>query len=152
MGFFLLAIKAKTQRRTLWIMNNNMKAMAQQVAHAARKFQQARTGHAPTAVTVLISEGMVVITIHGALTPAEQALAAEPEGAAKVQEFHRHLFANGSKELREEIKRITGVDIKESVAEVETKTGTAIHAFTNGTMVQVFQLEANIASDAFTLE
>lgn len=149
---FYSLYKAKAQRQALNNMNGNVKTMAQQVAQAARKFQQERTGHAPTAVTVVISEGMVVITLHGALTPAEQALAAEPEGAAKVQEFHRHLFANASNELRAEIKRITGVEVKESAAEVETRSGTVIHAFTNGTVVQVFQLAGNVAPDSFTVE
>jgi len=133
-------------------MNGNMKTMAQEVAQAARKFQEERTGHAPTAVTVVISEGMVIITLHGALTPAERALAAEPEGAAKVQEFHRHLFANASSEFRKEIKRITGVEVKEAAAEVQTRTGTVIHAFTNGTVVQVFQLDGNLVTDSFTID
>ena len=120
--------------------------MAQQVAQAASKFQEQRTGHAPSAVTVVLSEGTLVITLHGALTPAEQELARDPKGAAQVQEFHRQLFANASATLRQEIKRITGVDVREAAAEVETSTGTVVHAFTNGTMVQVFQLVHNVTT------
>lgn len=116
------------------------KTMAQQVAAAALALQQQRTGHAPTAVTVVLSEDTLVITLHGALTPAEQALAADPEGAARVQDFHRQLFASSSATLREEIKRITGVAVREAAAEVEPSTGTVVHAFTSGTMVQVFLL------------
>lgn len=133
-------------------MTGNTQSMAEELANAARAFQQKRTGHAPTAVSVVISEGMVVITLHGALTPAERALAAEPEGAAKVQEFHRHLFANAVDELRRDIKRITGVDVREAAAEIETKTGTVVHAFTNGTMVQFFQLAESVAPDSYTIE
>jgi uncharacterized protein YbcI len=122
-------------------------SMAQQVAQAARAFQQQRTGHAPKAVTVVLSEDTLVITLHGALTPAEQALAADPEGAAQVQNFHRQLFANASETLRQEIKRITGVNIREAVAEVETSTGAVVHAFTSGTMVQVFLLAQHITAE-----
>ena len=125
-------------------MPGNMQTVAQQVAKAASDFQQQQTGHAPKAVTVVLSEGTLVITLHGALTPAEQALAAEPTGAAKVQEFHRQLFANSSDLLRKEIKRITGVDVREAAAEIETGSGTVIHAFTSGTMVQVFLLAENL--------
>jgi uncharacterized protein YbcI len=114
--------------------------LAQQVAQVARAFQKQRTGHEPTAVTVVMSGETLVITMHGALTPAEQVMAREPDGAAKVQEFHRRLFANDSKSLRDEIKRITGVDVREAAAEVETSTGAVVHAFTSGTMVQVFML------------
>ena len=48
--------------------------------------------------------------LHEALSPAERALAKSAAGAAKVQEFHRQLFANSADFLRQEIKRITGVD------------------------------------------
>lgn len=119
--------------------------IAQQVAQAASAFQKQRTGHTPKAVTVVLSEGTLVITLHGALTPAEQALATSPAGAAKVQDFHRQLFANSSDSLRQEIKRITGMQVREAAAEVETATGTVVHAFTGGTMVQVFLLAQNLA-------
>jgi len=133
-------------------MIENTNTMAQEVAQAARLFQEKRTGHAPRAVTVVLREGLLVITMHGALTPAEQALAADPTGAAKVQEFHRHLFADAADELRQEIKRITGVDVRETAAEVETTTGTVIHAFTNGTMVQLFQLDGTVKDDSYSSE
>ena len=47
-------------------------------------------------VTVVLSEDTLVITLHGALSPAEKALAQSPAGAAQVQEFHRQLFANSA--------------------------------------------------------
>jgi uncharacterized protein YbcI len=128
-------------------MSESKLSMAQQVAQAAQAFQQERTGHAPKAVTVVLSEDTLVITLHGALTPAEQALAADPDGAAQVQNFHRQLFANASETLRQEIKRITGVNIREAVAEVETSTGAVVHAFTSGTMVQVFLLAQRITAE-----
>ena len=108
--------------------------MAQQVAQAASAFQQQRTGHVPAVVTVVLSGDTLVVTLHDALTPAEKALAQSPTGAAQVQEFHRQLFINSAEALRKEIKRITGVEVREAAAEVETKTGTVVHAFTTGTM------------------
>jgi len=123
--------------------------MAQEVAHAASDFQQQRTGHAPDAVTVVLSGDTLVVTLHGALTPAERALAKNPAGAAKVQEFHRQLFANSVDELRQEIKRITGVDVREAVEQVETGTGTVVHVFTSGTMVQLFLLAQPVSPAAW---
>src|SRR3954453_23707745 len=84
--------------------------MAEQVAQAATRFQEQRTGHAPRAVTVVLSEDTLVITLHGALSPAEKALAKTSEGAAQVQEYHRQLFNDSLDSLRQEIKRITGVE------------------------------------------
>ena len=123
--------------------------MAEKVAQAARDFQQQRTGHVPKAVTVVLSNDTLVITLHEALTPAERALAKSAAGAAKVQEFHRQLFANSADFLRQEIKRITGVDVREATAEVETTTGTVVQVFTSGTMVQVFQLAQGISEKSW---
>src|ERR1700686_3980073 len=114
--------------------------MAQQVAQAASDFQQNRTGHVPKAVTVVLSGDTLVITLHGALSPPEQALAKSPAGAAQVQDFHRQLFANSCEPLRQEIQRITGVAVREATAEVETSTGTVVQVFSTGGMVQVFLL------------
>jgi uncharacterized protein YbcI len=123
---------------------------AQQIAHAAMRFEQQRTGHRPKSVTVVISDTTLVITLHGALSPAEQATAQTPEGAAQIQEFHRKLFASASESLRLEIKRITGVDVREATAEIEPSTGTVVGVFTTGTTVQVFLLGENVASDTWS--
>jgi uncharacterized protein YbcI len=42
-----------------------------QIARAAMKFEQQRTGHLPKSVTVVLSGETLVITLHGALSPAE---------------------------------------------------------------------------------
>src|SRR6478735_6247372 len=121
-------------------MNEAHANIGEQLARAASRFQEQRTGHAPKAVTVVLGEDTLVVTLHDALTPAEKALAKSPAGAARVQEFHRQLFANATDELQQEIKRITGREVREAAAEIETASGTVVHAFTTGAMVQVFLL------------
>ena len=130
-------------------MTAKLSTMAEQVAQAARDFQKQRTGHSPTAVTVVLSNDTLVITLHEALTPAERALAKSAAGAVQVQEFHRQLFATSAETLREEIRRITGVAVREAAAEVETSTGTVVQVFTSGTMVQVFQLAEGISAETW---
>ena len=125
-------------------MANFDSSVAQRIAHAALAFQHEGTGHEPHSVAVVLSGDTVLITLHGALSPAEKALAQSPAGAAKVQEFHRQLFTTSADELRQEIKRITGVPVREAAAEVETTSGTVVHAFTAGTMVQVFLLAQGV--------
>lgn len=115
-------------------------AIARELASAATRFQLQRTGHIPTAATVVLSNDTLVVTLHDALTPAEKALSRTAEGAAKVQEYHRQLFANSIEAMRSEIKRLTGRDVREAIVEIEPKTGAVVHAFTSGTMVQVFLL------------
>ena len=123
--------------------------MAEQIAQAATAFQQQRTGHAPKSVSVVLSGDTLVVTLHGALSPAEQAMAQNPQGAAKVREFHRQLFHNASETLRQEIRRITGMNVREATAEIEPTSGAVVQVFTSGTMVQVFQLSGEVPSGSF---
>ena len=123
--------------------------MAEEIAKAATEFQQLRTGHAPTSVSVVLSGDTLVVTLHGALSPAERAMAKNPEGAAKVQEFHRQLFLNAADTLRGKIKRITGMDVREATAEVEPTSGAVVQVFTSGTMVQVFLLSGKVPAGSY---
>lgn len=125
-------------------MNTTDLNVAQQLALVASRFQEQRTGHLPTAVTVVLSEDTLVVTLLDALSPAEKALSKSPDGAAQVQDFHRQLFGDSTDEMRREIKRISGRQVREAAAEVETATGTVVHAFTTGAMVQVYLLTPDV--------
>ena len=132
-------------------MNKFKSNMAEQIAQAAIAFEQRRTGnHVPKSVTVVLAEGTLVITLHEALSPAERAMAKSPGGAAQVQEFHRQLFSNSSASLRQEIERITGMEVREAAAEIEPTSGAVVQAFTTGTVVQVFLLPGNLQADTWS--
>ena len=131
-------------------MNKIQPTIAQQVAEAVMAFQEKTTGHAPKAITVVLSQDTLVVTLHEALSPAEKDLAKTAAGAAKVQEFHRQLFSNSSQSLREEIQRITGVEVREAVAEVEPTTGVVVQAFTKSAMVQVYRLARNVPDGSWS--
>ena len=122
--------------------------MAQQVADVASAFQRQRTGRAPKTVNVVLDRDTLVITLRGVLSPAEKAMAASPGGAAKVQEFHRQLFSNSAEPLRQEIRRITGVSVREASAEIEPRAG-IVQVLATGTMVQVFLLAEGIPHTAW---
>lgn len=130
-------------------MNRPESTMAREIAQAAAVFERQRTGNMPKSVSVVLSDTTLVITLHGALSEAEKVLAKSPQGAAQVQDFHRKLFVNASESLRQEIKRITGVEVREATAEVEPTTGTVVGVFTTGTTVQVFLLAHSVPSDTW---
>ncbi len=126
--------------------------MAQQVALAASQFQQQRTGHAPQSALAVLNGETLVVTLHGALTPAEKALATTPAGAAQVREFHRELFNSSCEPLRQEIQRITGVVVGQGTAEIEPTTGAIVQVFATGTVVQVFLLAQGISEERWNAE
>jgi uncharacterized protein YbcI len=125
-------------------------SVAQQIAQAASAFELRRTGRAPQSVGVILSENTLVITLHGVLSPAEKALAKSPAGAAQIQEFHRQLFIDSADTLRDEIKRITGVEVREATAEIEPTSGTVVQVFTTGTVVQVFLLASGVPAGSWS--
>ena len=120
-------------------MSKHDSTVEQQIADVVSAFQKQSTGRAPKSVTVVLSEDTLVVTLYEALTPAEKVLAtSSANGATQMQEFHRQLFASSSESLRQEIKQITGRQVREAAAEVEPTSGAILHAFTTGTVVQVF--------------
>ena len=131
-------------------MEKSTASVAQQIAEAAVAFERKRTGHAPESVTVVLGNDTLVITLHGALSQAERSLAQTPDGAREVQEFHRQLFKNSADGLRQDIKRITGVDVRDATTEVETKTGTVVQVFSSGTVVQVFLLAKGVPAGSWS--
>ena len=133
-------------------MNKSNSSLARQVAEASSTFELQRTGRAPAAVTVLMAEHTLVISVRGALSEAEKATARVPTGAVQVQEFHRQLFADSCGWLTREIKRITDVEVRAATAEVETTAGTLMQAFPDGTMVQVFLLAGSVAPESWSTE
>jgi uncharacterized protein YbcI len=132
-------------------MEKTKPTIAEQIAQAAIAFEQRRTGnYVPKSVSVVLSEGTLVITLHEALSPAEREMAKTPAGAAKVQEFHRQLFATSSDSLRQEINRITGMKVREAAAELEPASGAVVQAFTTGNVVQVFLLSGDSPTETWS--
>ena len=67
-----------------------------------------------------------------------------------MQECHRRLFEDAAEPLREEIKRITGVAVREARAAIEPATGAVVQVFTTGSMVQVFLLDGRVTPDTWS--
>jgi len=132
------------------LMDRSNFTIAEQVAHTIRDFQTQRTGHTPRSVTVVFSQGTLVVTMHEALTQAEKVLSRTAEGAAQVRDFHHALFQSSLAPLRAEIERITGSTVREAAAEVEPATGAVMHVFTTGTMVQVYQLAGGLSAETWS--
>ena len=122
---------------------------AQQIARAASDFERQRTGRVPKAVAVVLNGDTLVVTLHGVLSPAEQGLARSAAGIARLQEFYRLLFTDAAGPLLQEIKRITGVDVREATAEVQPATGAVVPVFTTSTVVQVFLLAGSLPTETW---
>ena len=131
-------------------MDASERSKARLIAEAAASFEKDRTGHVPQSVTVVMSGGTLVVTLHGALSPSEQALAVSPVGVNELQEYRRRLFETSAAEFRHKIKEITGVEVCAVADEIEPKSGTAVTVFSSGTVVQVFMLAGGVATESWS--
>ena len=109
--------------------------MAKQAAQAASDFELQRTGRKPTSVNSVLMDDSVVITLGGALSPAEKELTKTPGGAAQVRELHRQLFLTSCDSLRQEMGVITGVAVWDATSELATHTGVVVQVFLLGDKV-----------------
>ena len=74
-------------------MNETSLHISQQLAHVASVLQQQRTGLAPKAVTAVLSEDTLVVTLHDALAATiEAVLEAQESHAAHVTAAYRLTF------------------------------------------------------------
>ncbi len=140
------AASALQQRRTdnhvpKSVALRSQRTIGQRIAGAARAFEKRRTKHGRKWVAVFMNEDTIVIALHGSLTAAEKALAQSPAGAARVREFHRHMFTDASAILHRKIKCITGMTVRDTTVEIEPKTGHVVQVFTTDTFGDEFLSE-----------
>ena len=131
-------------------MSKHGSTAAQRITKVADVFQGPRMGHAPKAMTSARSEDTLVGTLNKFVTPSGKALAWSPKGTVHVQKFHPRLFTNSSEFMRPEYAPITDRQVREAVTQIELETGTVVHAFSTGAMVQVFRLAPDVLPDTAT--
>jgi uncharacterized protein YbcI len=131
-------------------MKKSHTGMARQIAEAIGAFELRTGSYLPKSMTVVLNDRTLVITLHGALSPTERTLAQNPHGADRLEEFHHALFSSDPGSLRQEIKRITGMDVCEASTELEPAEGAAVKVSTSGTVVHVVLLENSVPMDTWS--
>lgn len=119
-------------------MDLSRRTIGQRIARAARAFEKRQTKHGRIWVVVFMNEDTIVIALHGSLTAAEKAQSQSLAGAARVWEFHRQMFTNASAALFRKIKSITGMEVRDTTAEIDPTTGHVVQIFTTDTVGEKF--------------
>jgi uncharacterized protein YbcI len=125
-------------------MNTNGDSMARDIARAVIDFERQRAGHSPESVGVTLGQSTLVVTLRGALSPAELTMARTAEGVARIEHLQQQLFEAAGDALRKEIQRITGKPIVDASAAVVRGTGSVIRSFPSGTLVQIYLLDGAV--------
>jgi hypothetical protein len=114
--------------------------LARQVAHAAGTFEHLLLGRAPTCVTVVAHAGWMAVSLHEPFSTAERRLAVDDRGAARVRDFHQHLFDHSLDSLVNHVRRSTGVEFRGAIAHVDAGSGSVLKTFTTASAVDLFLL------------
>ncbi len=86
-------------------------------------------GRGPTEAKTDILRNMVIVTLRGILSQAEQRLAQEKEGMALIKKLRQQLVEQGRSELEEIITTVTKAKVISLHTDISTKTGERVFIF-----------------------
>ncbi|MDA8226226.1 MAG: DUF2294 domain-containing protein [Desulfitobacterium hafniense] len=103
--------------------------MEDEITKAMIQWEKEYKGRGPSEARTDIVRNMVIVTLKGVLSLAEQHLARDEEGMALIKELGRQLVEQGRPGLEEIIKHITGAEVVSLHTDVSTKTGERVFVF-----------------------
>ncbi len=103
--------------------------MEDEITKALIQWEKEYKGRGPTEARTDILRNMVIVTLRGVLSLAEQHLSRKEDGMALVKELRRQLVEQGRPELEEIVNRITAARVVSLHTDVSTKTGERVFIF-----------------------
>ena len=100
-----------------------------EICAALTKFEKEHLGRGPKEANTFIIEDMILIRLKGVLTPAEEKLAGDNEGAQLIKQIRRRLIESSRSLLEEIIHNITGINILSLHTDISSRTGERIFVF-----------------------
>ncbi|MED1420676.1 DUF2294 domain-containing protein [Bacillus smithii] len=106
-----------------------------EISKALTKWEKEYLGRGSISVKTDILRDMIIVSLHGILTPAEYTLCDSKEGRLSIKQVRTSLVESGVDDLMEMISEITEVNVKSFHTDISTQTGERI---------MVFKLEENV--------
>ena len=100
------------------------------ISKAITLFEKEYLGRGPKKVRSFIIEDMILVRLLGVLTPAEEELSKEIEGAQLIKQIRRRLIESSRKVLENIIESNTNVKVKSLHTDISSHTGERIFVFT----------------------
>lgn len=104
-----------------------------EISEALVKFEREYMGRGPENVRTYLLEDIVIVRLHGVLTPAERQLSrsdTEGQGRALIKQVRMELLEKARPLLEVIVRDITGQSIKSLHTDISTLTGERIIIFT----------------------
>ncbi|ADU30495.1 DUF2294 domain-containing protein [Evansella cellulosilytica] len=106
-----------------------------EISKALTQWEKDFLGRGSVSVKTDILRDMIIVTLHGILTPAEYALCQTMEGMTTIKKTRSDLIETGVDTLKEMIGTITSEEVKSFHTDISTSTGER---------VMIFKLKSNL--------
>lgn len=97
-----------------------------EISSAITKFEKEHLGRGPEEANTFIIKDMILIRLKGVLTPAEEKLAGDNEGAQLIKQIRRRLIESSRPLLEKIIENIIGLKITSLHTDISSRTGERI--------------------------
>lgn len=99
------------------------------ISEAIIKFEKEYMGRGPMETKTYVIRDMVLVRLRGVLTPAEEQLSKNAEGAMLIKQTRMQLLEGAQPLLDNLIASLTGTTLKSLHSDISTKTGERIILF-----------------------
>lgn len=100
-----------------------------QISDTVIRFEKEHMGRGPVETKTTIIDDVVLVRLKGVLTPAEEKLAQNPEGAMLIKQVRMQLLESAKAMLEVMIGEITKKKVVSLHTDISTKTGERIIVF-----------------------
>jgi uncharacterized protein YbcI len=102
-----------------------------EISDAIVKFEKEYMGRGPEETKTYLLDDMVLVRLHGVLTPAEKQLAKTEDvrGRALIKQARMELLENARELLAALVKDVTGKRVKSMHTDISTRTGERVIMF-----------------------
>jgi len=111
------------------MLNKTKGQVEAEISTAMTKFEKEYLGRGPKNVRTFVIEDMILIRLIGVITPAEQKLAKEKDGAQFVKQSRRWLIESSSSIITDIIEEVVSSEVQSIHTDISSKTGERIFVF-----------------------
>ena len=110
-------------------MDKSKGTLEAEISKALTHWEKNYLGRGSVSVKSDILRDMIIVILHGILTPAEYSLCKDKEGLLSVKENRNSLVESGLEDLKEIIFTITGQEVVSFHTDISTQTGERVMVF-----------------------
>lgn len=103
--------------------------MESEISKSITQWEKDFLGRGSVSVKTDILRDMIIIYLHGILTPAEYTVCQSKEGMLSIKHTRSELVESGIEDLKEMILSITGEEVKSFHTDLSTRTGERVIVF-----------------------